>query len=281
MTADGAAAAQRGPLRWRFGVAELDERNGTLRVDGAPVALDRRGHDLLAHLVRHAGQVVEKDDLLRVVWAGREVSENSVQKAIGRLRLALGDPDGQVLRVVHGYGYRLMAEVVPEEGAGTPPASGAPNGGRGEVAPPSTTPRASRRRIAALFASGALLVLVALGATRYAAREPEAAPEVPSIAVLPFLDLSSGHDQQHFSDGLADELLDHLAKLPQLHVVSRTSSFSYRGRQADVQTIGRELGARTVLEGSVRSGFGASRRIAELMSTWVPPANGRLPLASS
>jgi DNA-binding winged helix-turn-helix (wHTH) protein len=71
MTADAAAAAQREPLRWRFGTAELDERGAALRVGGAPVALDRSGYDLLSHLVRHAGQVVEKDELLKVGWPGR------------------------------------------------------------------------------------------------------------------------------------------------------------------------------------------------------------------
>src|SRR5262245_52203760 len=91
--------------RRRLGSAVLDERSATLEVAGAPVALDRSGYDLLAHMVRHAGQVVAKDELLRVGWPGRIVSENSLTKAIGRLRVALGDPDGEVLRVVHGYGY--------------------------------------------------------------------------------------------------------------------------------------------------------------------------------
>jgi TolB-like protein len=88
---------------------------------------------------------------------------------------------------------------------------------------------------------------------------------MPSIAVLPFVDLSAAHDQQHFSDGLADELLDHLAKIPQLRVVGRTSSFAYRSKDIDVQTIGRELGASTVLEGSVRESAGRLRVTVQLL----------------
>jgi TolB-like protein/cytochrome c-type biogenesis protein CcmH/NrfG len=77
------------------------------------------------------------------------------------------------------------------------------------------------------------------------------APE-KSIAVLPFIDMSEKHDQEYFSDGLAEELLDLLAKTPGLHVIARTSSFSLKGKSDDIPTIGARLRVANILEGSVR-----------------------------
>jgi TolB-like protein/DNA-binding winged helix-turn-helix (wHTH) protein/Flp pilus assembly protein TadD len=77
-------------------------------------------------------------------------------------------------------------------------------------------------------------------------------PPPHSIAVLPFVDMSETKDQEYFSDGLAEELIDMLAKTPGLHVIARTSSFSFRGKADDVPTIAAKLKVATVLEGSVR-----------------------------
>jgi TolB-like protein len=73
-----------------------------------------------------------------------------------------------------------------------------------------------------------------------------------SVAVLPFADLSEKKDQEYFSDGLAEELLDLLAKTPGLHVIARTSSFSFKGKSDDIPTIGTKLRVANILEGSVR-----------------------------
>ena len=89
---------------------------------------------------------------------------------------------------------------------------------------------------------------------------------IPSIAVLPFADLSQARDQAYFSDGLADELLDQLAKLPQLRVAGRTSSFSFRGKDDDVASIGRKLNVSTVLEGSVRKSGDQIRITVQLIN---------------
>jgi TolB-like protein/Tfp pilus assembly protein PilF len=88
-----------------------------------------------------------------------------------------------------------------------------------------------------------------------------------SIAVLPFDDLSPTQDQAWFADGLAEELLDRLARLPGLRVAARTSSFAFRGKGADVKEIGRALDVGLVLEGSVRKGDGRVRVTAQLIDT--------------
>lgn len=108
-----AAGAPDGPLRsgtWQFGRVVLDEATALLHVGGAPVDLDRSSYDVLLALLRHAGEIVTKDELLDAGWPGRVVSENSLAKAVSRLRQALA-ADGEAIRVVHGYGYRLAAAV--------------------------------------------------------------------------------------------------------------------------------------------------------------------------
>jgi len=98
----------------RFGQIEFDEARGELRVAGRSASLDVPCAAILAILIGEAGRIVDKDRLLEAGWPGRVVHENSLAKAIGRLRKALGE-DGQALQTVHGYGYRLDAE--PTEAA--------------------------------------------------------------------------------------------------------------------------------------------------------------------
>ncbi|HYC09247.1 MAG TPA: TIR domain-containing protein [Steroidobacteraceae bacterium] len=86
-----------------------------------------------------------------------------------------------------------------------------------------------------------------------------------SIAVLPFLDMSEKRDQEYFSDGLAEELLDLLAKTPGLHVIARTSSFYFKGKQATVPEIARTLGVANILEGSVRKSGNRLRITTQLV----------------
>ncbi|UGB44250.1 winged helix-turn-helix domain-containing protein [Frateuria edaphi] len=108
-----AAGAPDGRVRtgtWRFGRVVLDEATAQLHVAGDPVQLDRSSYDVLLALLRHAGEIVTKDELLDAGWPGRVVSENSLAKAVSRLRQALAG-DGEAIRVVHGYGYRLAATV--------------------------------------------------------------------------------------------------------------------------------------------------------------------------
>ena len=102
--------------------------------------------------------------------------------------------------------------------------------------------------------------------THVAPPEQGAAPE-ESIAVLPFTDMSEKKDQDYLGDGMAEEILNLLVKIPELKVIGRTSSFSFKGKDTDLRTIGATLGARYVLEGSVRR-FGDHVRVtAQLIDT--------------
>ena len=88
-----------------------------------------------------------------------------------------------------------------------------------------------------------------------------------SIAVLPFVDMSEKHDQEYFGDGMAEEIIDLLVKIPNLTVIGRTSSFQFKGKNADLRTIGTELNAAHVLEGSVRKSGDQVRITAQLINT--------------
>ena len=162
-------------------------------------------------------------------------------------------------------------------GAAAPTAASAP-----VPAPAPGTPTGSRRPAWPLIAGVAALlmlgVLLALRPWRMATHRtapapqltaatsatPTAAPE-RSVAVLPFTDMSARHDQEYFSDGLAEELIDVLTKVPQLRVPARTSSFSFKGKAVTVGEIGRTLGVSHVLEGSVRTSGEHMRITAQLV----------------
>ncbi len=121
---DGVSAVTGLPRRarlWRFGPAVFDEAALTLSVAGKPVALERRPLELLALLLGHAGEVVTKDEIQDALWPDRIVTEASVTKCVARLRQALGDGEQKLIRTIHGYGYRLAAEIACEERSAAAP----------------------------------------------------------------------------------------------------------------------------------------------------------------
>jgi TolB-like protein/Flp pilus assembly protein TadD len=97
------------------------------------------------------------------------------------------------------------------------------------------------------------------------ALRPESPMGTPSIAVLPFVNMSRDEENEYFSDGLSEELLNVLAKIPDLKVTGRTSSFAFKGKQADLRDIGQKLGVATLLEGSVRKAGNRVRITAQLI----------------
>jgi serine/threonine-protein kinase len=127
------------------------------------------------------------------------------------------------------------------------------------------TPRQAAR--AASHETAAATSGAAAGASEGTANAPASAPLAASIAVLPFVDMSQAKDQEYFSDGLSEELLDLLAKVPQLKVIARTSSFSFKGKDVDIAEIAKKLAVATVLEGSVRKSGNTLRVTAQLIRT--------------
>jgi len=153
---------------------------------------------------------------------------------------------------------------------GGPAVPGGPAAPSSPAAPANPAPQPSYAKRAMFGASALLLAaLVYFGVThRWTTESSQSAPAaIPdkSIAVLPFTDLSEKKDQQYFSDGLSEELIDLLAQIPELKVTARTSSFSFRDRPITVAEIGQALKVVNVLEGSVRKNGNTIRITAQLV----------------
>ena len=92
-------------------------------------------------------------------------------------------------------------------------------------------------------------------------------PDKPSIAVLPFQNMSGDPEQEYFADGIVEDITTAIARLPWLFVIARNSSFTYKGKAVDVKQVGRELGVRYVLEGTVRKAGNRVRITGQLIDT--------------
>jgi TolB-like protein/Tfp pilus assembly protein PilF len=211
-------------------VLDLDRRE--LSRASLIVATAPKVFDLLVYLVEHRERVVSRDDLMDAVWGGRIVSESTLASHINAVRKAVGD-DGQqqrVIRTVARKGFRFVADVKETgsmEGAGAPGAGSA--------------------RLVEVSASAPAL------------------PAKPSIAVLPFVNLSGDPEQDYLADGVVEDIIAALSQYRWLFVVARNSSFTYKNRAVDVKQVGRELGVRYVLEGSWRKAGNRVRITGQLI----------------
>ena len=199
-----------------FGDHRLDVDRRELRRGGSAIELEPKVFDLLAFLVQHRDRVVSKDDLIRSVWNGRIVSDSAVTTRINAARRAIGD-DGTAQRLIRTFtrkGVRFIGEVteIPDPRP------------RALLEPGEGGPSVGRASIA----------------------------DKPSIAVLPFQNLSGDPAQDYFVDGMVEEIITELSRIRWLFVLARNSSFAYKGETVDVKQVGRDLGVDYVLEGSVR-----------------------------
>ncbi len=119
--------------------------------------------------------------------------------------------------------------------------------------------------VAVTVAGGAYLAAARGRSTREIRGAAIVSPALPSVAVLPFADMSAGKDQEYFADGIAEEIINELTRVDGLQVVGRTSSFFFKGKNDDLREVGRRLGASAVLEGSVRKAGSTVRITAQLV----------------
>jgi adenylate cyclase len=256
---------QQAHLIYEFGDFELDALRRVLvsRADGQQVEVTGRVLEALVYLVERPGQLIDKKALIEALWPHVVVEEGSLTQTIHTLRRALGEKPGEhrYIATVPGRGYRFVAEVNGREGV-------AP---QAQVQVQAQIDPAPSRRLKAIVGAAALslamLVLVVLLVLR--GREQPAAEVTagipPSIAVLPFVDMSAEQDQEHFAEGLSEEILNLLAQSDALRVIARTSSFSFKSQNADVQAIAQRLAVTHVLEGSVRKSGERVRITAQLI----------------
>jgi len=236
---------------WRVGDLVIDLTDARLTRCGEAIELDRSGHAVLLYLVEHAGQVVGKDDLLRVGWPGRVVSENSLAKAISKLRKAVGDENAELIRVVHGYGYRLVGEV---EAVRAPPPSPAN----------IVTPTRHRRVwwVAAALLGAIALAFVGRGAQKSNPPPLVAIADVHRVAILPFRELGGDPSLALIAEGLANHLRGQLQRAPNLRPLSASEVARFGDDPRGEAEIARELGVGLLVSGDIaRTGDNLSVRL--------------------
>ena len=251
--------------KWR-----VEPAQGRISSDAGEAFLRPREMDLLVYLASQHGRVVSADDIMSEVWSGVEVTNDSLYFSISQLRKRLDEPDAEksIIETMPKRGYRLTVpvEMGPEADAAGPASQADPDYRSEET---GLLRRLSNRR--ALYGvMGAILIVAAIAWLWGIApsADPPSLTRLPAtIAVMPLIDLSPETDYTYFSDGITDEILNRLARVPGLLVAARTSSFAFKNSESSVNEIGDALGVGTILEGSVRKDGGRVRVSVQLINT--------------
>lgn len=216
----------------RIGATEFDPVLAEIvSPDGQRRILRPQTAEVLAILLEAEGQLISKSDLMERVWPDTHVTDDSLVQCISEIRKALGSLDGRLLKTVPRKGYRL--DVGNSLGQGT-----------------NLLTLTLRHRAGKLYGvTIALLVFVGIGVWFWF--KPHYEGPV-TVAVLPFANLSSDPAQDYLSDGMAMDLITDLSRVSALSVISRTSSFAFRGQPTDAREIGQLLGATHLVDGSVQ-----------------------------
>ena len=226
----------------RYRIADLLLDSGQRRVwrGNDEIELPKLSFDLLLALIQAAPNSLSTDELMDEVWEGAVVSPATVAKRVELLRHTIGDESGgsRYVALVRGHGYRLIPAVSDADASSMP------------------------------FVRRSTFVLAAVIAIMVAwfALQPDRLPPEKSVAVLPFASMSTDIEDEHFADGLTEELSHTLARMGDLKVSGRTSSFYYKDRNEDLRDIGKALGVAHLLEGSVRRDGDTVRVTAQLIS---------------
>ena len=224
---------------------------------------------VLQCLAAAEGAPVSRNELFDKVWPGAEVADETLTRCIVELRKAFGDTarDSRVIETIPKLGFRLalpVAPMEPEPREADRPMPEKQQSTRGLRRDPW---RVSRLSIAAVLVLGVLLYFAGMRQW-FSGDTVPAVPEMqPSVAVLPFVNLSSDPTDRFFSLGISEEILNALAATNRVPVIARSSSFRFSSEARDVREIGRLLNVSHVLEGSVRRADGEVRIAAQLVDT--------------
>ncbi len=221
----------------------IERGDETVHIHPKPMAV-------LECLAAAGDEVVTRDELFDTVWPGVIVTDDALTQCIVELRKAFGDSprNHQIIKTIPKVGFCLVPTVTfLSAHQGTPPK------------------RLSVRK--AIIAAAVILLVLPVLLTWWPARVPVSTDPKLSIAVLPFVDMSSNQDQEYFADGVSEEFRNGLAQVDGLRVTGRTSSFYFKGKNEDLRVIGERLGVSHVLEGSVRKDGELLRITAQLVDT--------------
>jgi transcriptional activator of cad operon len=234
----------------QVGAWRIDPQLGQMSCGTQTVRLEARTLRLLMYLANRASETVGIEELLDQVWSGVVVTQDSVYQAVTALRRLLGDDAKQPTYIVTvpRLGYRLIAPVRAAEDLA--PA----------IPPPSLPARAPVFRHIVLAC--VIAAVAAIGVIYWRA---SVMPDSKSVAVLPFLDLTSqAMDEEYFADGLTEELVDRLSGEAGFKVPPASASFFYKNKQLPPSRIAHELGVAYLLEGSLRESGDTLRITARL-----------------
>lgn len=254
----------------------LDLAEGELRTaDGRLAGLRRRSLELLLTLGARAGQVVSREDLMRQVWPGLVVGDDSITQAVADIRRVLGDEQHRLLQTVARRGYALVPSVQGEPAASTAPPPVPAIAEAAVALPPVDAATPQRGRWIAATAGLALLlgaaiwlrpaVLPSAGSpiaqpppssstpalSTVALPLPAATPSL-SVVVLPLQVDSGARNSAWFADALHGDLITQVSRLLDSVVIARDTAFTYRDREVDPREVARELGVRYVVRGTLR-----------------------------
>ncbi len=281
---------------FRFDDWTLNLQSGELERGGSRTRLQEHPLQVLASLLDSPGEVVTREQLIARLWPNTVVDfDTGLNTAVRKLRAALGDTADtpRYIETVPRRGYRFIGSVEETTPAPVPSAIPAPTAepfgmaAPAGVAYPATAVAAAttlpRRRylhvqvatLAALVLAF-LLVWIARGSLRslstatspgtsVSPKTAQFAPPPHSVAVLPFVNMSADHSQDYFSDGLSEEMLNALSRIDDLQVAAQTSSFYFKDKAVDLDTIAHKLNVATILEGSVRRSGQTVRITAQLV----------------
>jgi len=250
---------QLGSFRFFLQTNELKDKSGNI------VRLRHQSTEVLVCLALRHGELVLKTDLIEAVWPDTFVTDDSLGQCIADIRRALGDSAHRIVRTFPKKGYMLVAGPVSENARARLPA-------------PDRVPgnRTSQRRWPARFSALAVMAVLIMALGWWHFRTPETVgaeilgpglPQEPSIIVLPFENWSDDADLDYLAAGFSTSIRTHLSKFPQLFVIAGSTSVTYKDSPGTVRGIGREMGVRYVLDGSMRRVGDAFVVTTELVET--------------
>jgi TolB-like protein len=214
----------------KFSNFTLDTDRRELKGAEGTIHVEPQVFDVLLYFAQNTNRVISKDELIEHVWKGRIVSDAALNSRINSARRAIGESGEKqtLIRTVPRRGFLFASDVQ------TPTHDQAPSPTKVE------TPVEQSK-----------LTL----------------PDKPSIAVLPFVNLGGEVEQEYFADGMANEIITALSRCSSFFVISRNSSFTYKGKTVDARQVGHDLGVRYILEGSTRKAGDRLRFTGHLIET--------------
>ena len=285
---------------YEFGDFRLETAEQLLLRRGQPISLTPKAFDTLLVLVQSSGHLVEKDELMKRVWADAFVEEANLARNVWALRKTLEDDNGEhrYIETVPKRGYRFIAPVrevasadtgvliqrrvrarivsEEEETSEEPQVRTKPTippGSVVETRGPMTalslsTPRNRKRRNATLGLLAIAILIVAVSIPTVLirnARSGSTSKTIESVAVLPFNNLSNDPELDYLSEGITENLINRLSQVSRLKIIAHNSVFRYKGKQVDPQKVGGELGVQAILIGRLEARGGELSISGELV----------------